>query len=1397
MAFRRLKRVPLCLFFLAAFHAEVQAEDPFDWQSIPDSAVLKPARPFTSDLFNLVDSSDTRIRVAFHWPKGDKQPAKMEDRFRFILVTPKSGIRSATFASSATVYLINGARVEPATAPNEPPLSDRLSHRTLGKYRGAEIVLVEFHPLISLRGSLEANASWISHATLTLNLATPFGPERPVGKVPQEAFSSLALNGADLSRCLSPLAEGAVLDAATLERWQTPTLKIRTRGEGWFKIDARRLLGEWGRSLSIKDLRLSQRAPLIESPHAKRLVEDSRLIRDVEETLFVLDASGGLKGSGMLTSEDQLFFHASLSRCPSDPLACYWLSYEKGSGSEKGTEKAPAGEALSAGLPAIATGWARSTVGLDREFVEGGLKNEKQAAFWVDRAFPSDQSSPLSIALPEWLRSCTKPVNCTVHLLSGSTSKDKYLPEDRLKQGDIALMIGGATVSSALRRSADNIGTSVSIALRPEMGGATLCVFHRPKQPARKSLYFDEMTVEGVCPLVWSGTDAAYSWQRPVTGRVIVRDSAPGQNRQSASASLPAAFGKSASGTWTALFPQLSEGSLIVAATSPIMELQLISKASWKSAESLSRYSLPSWLSEPPSADQLVITPAVFSQEADLLCEGGKRQGYSYRRIDLEGIFDLFGGGQFSPHALKDFLSWVARTWPDPQPYSVLLVGDSSWDSWGRFPTSSQVPNWTPSYHTETHPDYPSDHWFVEGEPGDRVADWFWGRLPCQTAAQLQSYLGKSERSRVEFAKDAMRRMIWVIDDNPPFEKSTTEIVREVLPLNMRLDPIRVCDFPFVDNFYYGAHLAQIQAEARKSPDPLDYGKISPECNQAIRNSLDKGAALFVYYGHSGLNVLAHERVLFGGGSKFSDIPTLKNGGKCPLAFLMTCDVGRFDYAENPKWSVGLAEEMLFHGRGGCLALVTSTGRGMPDDHLLLLQGCMDTLFVDGVRASGAVEWAGKVQTLIPGRQVEGIDMFTLLGDPLFAPPIPAPLRPVPKRLRWNRNGSLDVDLDLSAWGAQATQVFSAWQMGGDLREVRSWNAPTISEEDVMALSLPDGRDLQTLMLGISARQESRTGEFEFTAGGAAVELAGFARPDWTALAGTGLPNLVLDDDHLMFENYSPQQGESIFLRATIRNEGAGAAENIEVRAYEGDNPAPLTDFAHFPEAVIRRLQPGEEGTVRLRWDGWDGTGEYTITVKVDPGNKITESSKDDNHAEKTIRILGKADLAWGLVHDSTAGRVDFSRARTVPAGWITNPTTANLGPFSSLRALLAAADRAVMIEVPLCNFGETKSTTCAVQISYFKGGMKTPLIEPIILRIQPLPPSLHEPHPRSVRLPLLPEADEVVLLVDPDSTVDEVTRDNNRLRIDIPNPFWEGYPSLKPKRVPPKALERFERERR
>jgi hypothetical protein len=662
-----------------------------------------------------------------------------------------------------------------------------------------------------------------------------------------------------------------------------------------------------------------------------------------------------------------------------------------------------------------------------------------------------------------------------------------------------------------------------------------------------------------------------------------------------------------------------------------------------------------------------------------------------------------------------------------------------------------------------------------------------WGRLPCQREDQLEGYLHKLRGNLLARDEAWSRRLLWVTDDNDPVGQLTEEIFEKTLPLELPLKHLQIRDYPFVDNFYYGRHLPRIQEEARTQSRPLDFGKISPEANQALREEINSGVALFIYYGHSGPNVLAHERVLFGGGSIHSDVPTLANGPRAPFAMFMTCDVGRFDFCEIPKWSISLSEEILFHSEGGLLGLIVSTGKGIPSDHQPFLVGAVDAMYNRGISRIGMVHWAARLHSLTVNGGNPALDMFTLMGDPLFELPfnrldLPARI----ERLRWSPEGILEFEVSLDSSIHKERKKgeeirIEAWQLDEELRVDWSWPPTAVDASGTVRFILPDARDLEDLKIGIEASAVSSEGESRHLGNAAlAVHLASVPnRPEWAGGVGEGSPNLVVMPEDVVFLN-PVMVGQTAFVQVHVRNEGEGVARDIEVAGRMGEGEVPIPTFADYPAEIISILAPGEERSVRLRWDRWEEQAEQKLVVLVDPDNEIAETEESDNRAETVLEIRTKPDLAWGFVPEATEP-VRLEEAIPAPAGWVLHPTMENLLFWGPLSQELAKVDRAAQVAVPLTNFGETPSATCSLLYHYWKDSSSEVPSATVTVRIGPVQPTGEQGVFTGKRVPLLllPGLDRITVDADPLKLVDEETTENNRLDLRIPPSFWERFPPL------------------
>lgn len=126
------------------------------------------------------------------------------------------------------------------------------------------------------------------------------------------------------------------------------------------------------------------------------------------------------------------------------------------------------------------------------------------------------------------------------------------------------------------------------------------------------------------------------------------------------------------------------------------------------------------------------------------------------------------------------------------------------------------------------------------------------------------------------------------------------------------------------------------------------------------------------------------------------------------------------------------------------------------------------------------------------------------------------------------------------------------------------------------------------------------------------------------------LPDLVITADDVRFNNPNPTEGVTVFIHATVHNNGEAAAKDVRVTAYDGDPEGAgqrLESFVHGDWGSLAYLAPGGSADVTLRWDPVKNVGEHEIFVKVDSSGRISESDESNNVASRPLRVKTKAIL--------------------------------------------------------------------------------------------------------------------------------------------------------------------------
>ncbi|MFX1375331.1 MAG: NosD domain-containing protein [Promethearchaeota archaeon] len=108
------------------------------------------------------------------------------------------------------------------------------------------------------------------------------------------------------------------------------------------------------------------------------------------------------------------------------------------------------------------------------------------------------------------------------------------------------------------------------------------------------------------------------------------------------------------------------------------------------------------------------------------------------------------------------------------------------------------------------------------------------------------------------------------------------------------------------------------------------------------------------------------------------------------------------------------------------------------------------------------------------------------------------------------------------------------------------------------------------------------------------------------------LSDLTLNSTDINLSKMNPVEGDEVYIKVIIHNQGGTKAENIEVHFYNGNDSIGST--------TIETLNAGESAEVSILWKVTAGLNN--ITVVIDVNNTILEWNEENNNASIIISIL-------------------------------------------------------------------------------------------------------------------------------------------------------------------------------
>ena len=120
-------------------------------------------------------------------------------------------------------------------------------------------------------------------------------------------------------------------------------------------------------------------------------------------------------------------------------------------------------------------------------------------------------------------------------------------------------------------------------------------------------------------------------------------------------------------------------------------------------------------------------------------------------------------------------------------------------------------------------------------------------------------------------------------------------------------------------------------------------------------------------------------------------------------------------------------------------------------------------------------------------------------------------------------------------------------------------------------------------------------------------------------------PNLVVSFQDMTFVPDPGLAGKPVTLSALVRNTGTVDARDVVVAFYDGD---PAHGGVQIARQTLALLPAATATTVSTVWPGLRGAADKVLFVSVDPDNTIAEFSEADNSTFRVLTVLSLPDLA-------------------------------------------------------------------------------------------------------------------------------------------------------------------------
>lgn len=385
-------------------------------------------------------------------------------------------------------------------------------------------------------------------------------------------------------------------------------------------------------------------------------------------------------------------------------------------------------------------------------------------------------------------------------------------------------------------------------------------------------------------------------------------------------------------------------------------------------------------------ADYILITVPELAAQADRLANLHRNQGLDVHVVEIQKVYNEFGGGAADPVAVRWFMKmFYDRAAGDPalMPKYLCLFGDGTYDPLNRLNDNNYL---LPTYNSVESGDidyissYTSDDFFGmlddnEGISSFNLLDIGIGRFPISTPEEAQDAVNKIEHY-MNFGSNLYSNASGVQCDPDGYSSSFGDWRNRIVLIADDQDGgqfVNDCESlsDTTAKYYPEMNVVKIYLDAYQQT-VTSGGQRYPDAEEAINQNMNKGALVFNYVGHGGETGLSLERVV-----NVAMIESWTNVNNLTIFISATCEFSRFDDPER----VSAGETTLLNPYGGAVSLLTTTRLVPVSVNTTMVQNLYTVLFKE---VNGQSLPLGDIITQTKNQSAgsDNIRNFTLLGDP-------------------------------------------------------------------------------------------------------------------------------------------------------------------------------------------------------------------------------------------------------------------------------------------------------------------------------------------------------------------------------------------------------------------------------